>query len=664
MPPRTLKAEELTCACNPQELERGPVGEEPPVLPGQQRGLDALEFGLAVRESRFNITATGQPLSGKTPTVKRMVEEVAGREPPSTDICLRFNFKNPLHPLVMYLPPGGGLKLNRFIEELLSLLDKQIPKLLEQPSVKAHIQSLKETADEKEQVLSRQVEKFSEELGLVIQATPTGVNLIPLAEGKPMSEEDYLSLSVAKRQEIDAKRKEVLSRMAEVNPKIMALEKESREALEAYIESSISELVHIYMSEMRKLLTETPEVTVFLNELEQEIVAKRFLFLSETIGSTPFGGAHIHALRQQFLKNAKLNVLVDRSGQTTAPVVMEISPTYVNLIGGVDYTEEHGVLKTDFSQIRAGSLLQASGGYLIMQVVDLIQQPLAYQAMKRALRGGKIKLQDPMAEYGLRSTAHMEPDLIVFNTKVILVGDETLVHMMRNFDDEFSRLFKINSDFSGTLVRTPEVMGRYMDYLHYHASRTGLLPMSRQAMARLIEESSRQVSHQGRLSAQMTEMMDIVTEANVLARQRGLAELDRDVVDKALANREYRHGKIEELVKREISEGTILLDFKGSKVGQVNALAVYSVGQVMFGVPTRITAQAYGGQAGIINIEREADLSGKIHTKGMLILNGYLGNLFARNHPLSLSVSICFEQNYGYIEGDSATVAEFLATIS
>ncbi|MDH4121661.1 MAG: AAA family ATPase [Deltaproteobacteria bacterium] len=662
--PTELRWSDLICACDPEQIGQRKVPQAAPTLPGQERGLKALAFGLAVKEGRFNITVTGMPLSGKTPTVHRLVEDKAQGEPPGQDICLRQNYTNPQRPLVLYLSPGQGKQVNRYIEELLSLLDRQIPNLLEQPAVKANVQRMKEAVEAKEQALSKEVETFAESLGMVVQTTSTGVNLIPLVDGHPMKEEEYLSLTVEERQRFDERRKELLGKMAEVNPKLLALDREKRETIDAFIEQQVSALVREYVSGMRKLLEETPPLGQFLEELEREIVDKRFLFLAESAVSTPFGGMQVQALRQQFLKNSRLNILVDRSGENHAPMVVELSPTYVNLIGGVDYTEEHGVLKTDFSQIRAGSLLQASGGYLILQAIDLVQQPMAYQALKRALRAGRIKLQDQLAEYGLRSHSHMEPELIEFRTKVILIGDEDLIGMIRVVDDEFDRLFKIQADFSGTLARTPALMDHYVDYLLYQSQRQNLLPLEAGAVARLVEESGRAVSHQNRLSAQMIEIMDILTEADTLARLEGQTSLDRAVVAQALDNRDFRHSKIEELVKREIREGTILLDFEGGKVGQVNGLAVYQVGQTMFGVPTRITAQAYAGRAGLINIEREADLSGRIHTKGVLILNGYLGKLFAQKNPLALSVSICFEQNYGLIEGDSATVAEFLATLS
>ncbi|MCH8842688.1 MAG: AAA family ATPase [SAR324 cluster bacterium] len=664
MKPKPLTPEELTCLCTDSAIVRNQTVEQTPKLPGQTRGMEALQFGLSVKERRFNITVVGAPGSGKTTTVQRVIEEKAAQEPPGKDICLHQNFTNPRKPKILYLQPGGGHKLNRMIEELLSLLDKQIPKLLEQPLIKARMQDMRSQYEEEERSHSVQVEEYASGLDLVMQTSQQGVNLIPLVEGRPMKEEEYLSLPVEQRREIEERRKELLNRMSEVQPKILALEKRKREDLESYVEGLVRDLVTDYMTEMRKLIDETPEVADFLDVMRDEIIAKRFLFLSGDTNVTPFGSAQVQVMRQQFVKSCKLNVLVDRSGQSSAPAVSELNPTYTNLIGGVDFVEEQGVLKSDFSQIRAGSLLQASGGYLLLQVSDLIQQPVAYAALKRALRSGKVQLQDPMAEMGWRSVSHMEPDPVEFQTRVILVGDEGLIHTIRTVDDEFSRLFKVTADFSGTLVRTPELMDQYVEYIEQQAAQNGLLPMTQGAIARLIEESSRLVSHQNRLTAQMTELLDILTEANHLATSQGHAELTREIVHEALSHKMFRHSKIEELVKREITEGTILLDFEGKKTGQVNGLAVYQTGRVMFGVPTRITAQAYAGRRGLINVEREADLSGRIHTKGVLILNGYLGKLFARKEPLALSVSITFEQNYGGIDGDSATAAEFFVTVS
>ncbi|MEE8394638.1 MAG: AAA family ATPase, partial [bacterium] len=585
--------------------------------------------------------------------------------PAGVDLCIRQNFSNPARPQVLYLAPGGGAALNRNVEELLRLLDKQIPHLLEQPAIKAQIQQLKNGYDQREQALSREVEAFAHEKGIVMQTTPQGANMIPLADGKPIKEEEYLSLNVEQREEIESRRKEVLGKMGEINPQILGVEKEKREEIEKYLESTVRDLVGAYMADMRKLIENpSPEMAEFLDALEKEIVEKRFLFFGEAAGTQPFGGPQLQVMRQQFAKNCRLNVLVDRGGASGAPVVVENNPTYSNLIGGVDFVEEQGVLRADFSQIRAGSLLQASGGYLILQATDLVQNPVSYHSLKRALRSGEVKLRDQFSEMGFRSGSHLEPDPIPVNVKVIVVGDEALIQTIQGLDEEFARLFKIHADFSRNLERTPEILVQYVAYLNHQADAHGLLPLERGALTRVIEEAARSVSHQNRLTAQVNELMDILIEADVLARTQGKTQLTRALVDLALEKKKNRHGKIEEMVKREISEGTILLDFEGARVGQVNGLAVYQVGRVAFGVPTRITAQAYAGRSGLINIEREADLSGRIHTKGVLILNGYLGRLFAQSTPLALSVSICFEQNYGGIEGDSATAAEFFVILS
>ena len=666
MKPVELTAEDLVCSCSDEEtLLADAIPDAPPTLPGQKRGLEAIEFGITIKKRWFNITVTGAPGSGKSSTTHQIVLERAQKEPRGKDICIYPNYANPDQPGILFLPPGEGKYLNRLIDELLRLLDKQIPHLLEQPAVKTQLQEIASKYDEQEKELSRSVEKFAEDKGIVLQTTPQGINMIPLSNGKPMTEEDFLSISVEERTKIDERRKEVLEKLGEINPQILTLEKEKRETTEKFAENLVRDLVKRYAMDMRSLLHEpTPELLAFLDNLEEELVAKRFLFFGDAASTQPFGGAQLHVMRQQFAKGCRLNVVVDRTQQQHAPVVVDNNPTYSNLIGGVDFEEDHGVLKADFSQVRAGSLLQASGGYLILQATDLVQNPLAYYALKRALRNGKVTLRDQFSELGWRSATHLEPDPVPFNTKVIVVGEEWLVQMIQSVDEDFARLFRIHADFSRNLERTPEVMSQYARYVQYNARQHGLLPISQSGMARLMEEASRTVGHQNRINAQINDLLDILIEADMLAREENREQLERDMVEQALALKKHRHSKIEEMVKREISEGTILLDFDGEREGQVNGLAVYQVGRVAFGVPTRITAQAYAGRSGLINIEREADLSGRIHTKGMLILNGYLGKLFARKSPLSLSVSICFEQNYGGIEGDSATAAEFFVTVS
>ncbi len=661
--PLKLRADQLTCRCADSDIHPMPADMPPPVLPGQTRGMTAVEFGLSLKKPYFNVTVAGPSRSGKTTMVELLARQRAEREPAGHDLCIAPNFVEANRPTMLSLAPGSGIHLNRLIDDLLQNLDEQIPKLIEQPTVKAHLHELNESFNHQAQELSRTVEQVATAQGIFVQTSPQGVALIPLRDGKPLGDDEFIALPTEERERINVARRQVLAKMAEMNPRVMELEKNRRDAVESFLERSIRQLVHGAMAGVRQRVEENAVLAAFLAALEQELIDKRFLFLSDG-ASQPFGGAQLQALREQFARNCRVNVLVNRAGSAGAPVLVESNPTFSNLIGGVDFIEERGVLKTDYNQIRAGSLIQASGGYLIVQANDLLQYPGAYAALKRALRTGSIVLRDQFAEWGLRSGSHLEPEPVRVDAKVIVVGDEPLIRLMYAYDDEFAGLFKIHADFSQTLVRTSEVLEQLVSYLAYHARRQELLPTSEGALARVVEEASRRVEHQARFSAQVNELLDILIEADVLARAAGHERLTRELVQQALDNRQARHSKIEEIVKREISEGTILLDFDGAKVGQVNALAVYQVGRVAFGIPTRITAQAYAGRRGLINIEREADLSGRIHTKGVLILNGYLGKLFARKQPLALSLSITFEQSYGGIEGDSATCAEFFAALS
>jgi predicted ATP-dependent protease len=661
--PLKLNPEQLTCRCDDADVHLVAEDQPPPLLPGQTRGMQAVQFGLALKKPYFHVTVSGPSRSGKSTIVEQLAREHAQREAPGHDVCIAPNFVEPNRPRMLYLAPGSGMHLNRLVDDLLQTLDEQIPKLIEQATVKAQLHELNEGFNRQAQELTNSVEQFAEEQGIFVQTSPQGVALIPLKDGKPMRDEEFIALSAEDRERVNTQRRAVLAKMGEINPRVMELEKKRRDAVEEFLERSIRQLVHGYVASVRQRVEDHEGLRAFLDALEQELVDKRFLFLSEA-GTQPFGGAQLQALREQFARNCHVNVLVNRAGAEGAPVIVETNPNFSNLIGGVDFIEERGVLKTDYNQIRAGSLIQASGGYLILQAHDLLQYPGAYVALKRALRTGSIVLRDQFAEWGLRSGSHLEPEPVEVNTKVVVVGDDYLIQLMHAYDDEFAGLFKIHADFSHALVRTPEVLEQLVTYLAYHARRHNLLPTSEGALARVVEESSRRVSHQSRFSAQVNELLDILIEADVLARGAGQERLTRELVQQALEQRQHRHSRLEEIVKREISEGTILLDFDGAKVGQVNGLAVYQVGRVAFGIPTRITAQAYAGRRGLINIEREADLSGRIHTKGVLILNGYLGRLFARKHPLALSLSITFEQSYGGIEGDSATCAEFFAALS
>jgi len=370
--PLKLTPEQLTCRCQDADVRIAPEDEPAPLLPGQTRGMGAVEFGLSLKKPYFNVTVAGPSRSGKTTMVEQLAHHRAQRESPGHDICIAPNFVEPNRPKVIYLAPGSGMHLNRLIEDLLQTLDEQIPKLIEQPPVKAHLHELNETFNRQAQELTASVEQFASGQGVFVQTSPQGVALIPLKDGKPMRDEEFIALSQEERERINELRRQVLAKMAEINPKVMELEKRRRDAVEDFLERSIRQLVHGYMAGVRQRVEEHPAVQAFLAALEQELVEKRFLFLSEA-GSQPFGGVQLQVLREQFAHNCKVNVLVNRSGAEGAPVIVETNPTFSNLIGGVDFIEERGVLKTDYNQIRAGSRIQATGGYLIVQAHDLLQ---------------------------------------------------------------------------------------------------------------------------------------------------------------------------------------------------------------------------------------------------------------------------------------------------
>ncbi|HIQ04978.1 MAG TPA: ATP-dependent protease, partial [Anaerolineae bacterium] len=503
------------------------------------------------------------------------------------------------------------------------------------------------------------------EYGFILTKVPGGFVLSPAVEGKPISERQYQQLSEEHKQKLNRIRKALEKRVEQLIRQNRQREKEAREALRALDERIALFATGHLIDELKEKYDGLEQVTGYLEAFQQDVVRNLELFkepekATPTVMGIPLGVEPDEVAFRRY----QVNLLVDNSALEGAPVVEEPNPTYPNLVGRIEHRAQLGALLTDFNMIQPGALHRANGGYLIVEALDLLRKPFAWEGLKRALKNGEIRIEEAAQELGLLSTVTLDPEPIPLDVKVVLIGNPLIYYLLYQYDEDFQELFKVKADFDTQMERTPENMALYAQFIATCCRREGLRHFTVDGVARVIEHSSRLVAHQQKLAARFLDIADLVREANFWAGERGADLVTAEDVERAIDEKVYRANRIEERLRELVADGTILVNVDGSAIGQVNGLSVVTLGDYTFGRPSRITARTYLGRGRVTNIEREVELSGPIHSKGVLILAGYLGGKYARNQPLPLSVSLVFEQSYEGVEGDSASSAELYAILS
>ncbi|MDD5309376.1 MAG: ATP-binding protein [Deltaproteobacteria bacterium] len=634
---------------------------------GQDRAMRAVELGLRVRTRGFNIFAVGDPGSGKTSTLERLLEERAAREPVPDDLCYVYNFEAPDRPESLCLPAGKGRALSRDMERMVSELERMIPRVLSEGSF-GHIRA-GIVADTRRRAhdLTRRASQAAEKLGLQIEEGDDGLRVSPLVDGQPIDQAAFEQLPPARRRRIETSMNAFHEHLESFSYGRRQLERDhNTRLLEAEVRA-VTPVVEDVLGEVAaRYRRYAGGLEEYLGQVKEHILANHRQFLPPEEGR---GEAQPPELTEPLEDPRVLyhvNVVVDRSSAKGAPVVVERVPTPSNLCGCFEYRETQGGLVTDHTLVRAGSLHQANGGYLLIQASDLLTNEMAWDCLKRALRHKEIRVEEGagMDQSRPRVAGSMKPGTVPLKVKVILVGTTETYYFLKIEDEDFGRLFKIKADFETTMPRTRENVLRLGRFLGQVCREEGYLPLHRSGVARIVEVSSRRAEHQQRMCTRRAETLDVLAEANLFAREAGVRSIRGSHVEAALLEARHRNGRIEEAVDLEIREGAILIRTRGFAVGQLNGIALYDLAGTMFGVPVRITARTYVGKRGVVNIDREVNLSGAIHDKGALILVGYLGGRYAQEEILALSASITFEQSYDEIDGDSASSAELYALLS
>lgn len=664
-----LQVTQLKRTVDPSKFDFKTTEELPNLkgIVGQERGHSVIKFGLNVKKVGYNIYIAGLPGTGKTTFANSIVKQFAEREAELYDWCYVYNFEDAYKPKVLKLPVGLGKSLKQDMKNFVEDLKTDIPRAFNEKSYKEEKAKIVQEFQEKSNEIFQELNEIAKKKGFVIRQSGSGFLTIPLVNGQPITEEQYRHLDEELVQDIEERTVEIQEKVVEFTNEIRELEKEAKEMLENLDSRVALAAAGYHLDGLKEKYKHCENVLRYLDEVQDDILVNIGDFLQ------PDESEVAHPLQDMLQRSQKssnfplkyeVNLIVDHTDTEGAPVITADNPTFYNLLGKVEYESRMGVMSTNFTKIKPGFLHEANGGYLIVQAKDILSKSFAWEALKRSLLTRKIQIENIGEHSGLMATTSLNPEPIPLDVKVIIIGDPQLYQLLYHYDEDFGKLFKIKADFDVEMDYNEENMNLLASFIHTHCNEQGLLHFSREAVAKVVEYSIRLTSHQEKMSTRFNQLVEIIYEADTWAKIAGDQLVTKDHIGKAIKEREHRLNLYEEKIQERIDEGSILIDTEGKKVGQVNGLAVYNVGQYSFGKPARITATTFMGQRGIVNIERESKMSGKIHNKGVYILSGYLGEQFAQDYPLSLTAHIAFEQSYGGIDGDSASSTELYALLS
>lgn len=663
MSPQALKPDALYRRCDPDQFSFATTAELDDLseIIGQERALDAVRFGSDIRREGYNLFVMGPHGTGKHTFVTRFLEGKAQSEPVPSDLCYVNNFEQPHKPHALLLPAGTGVRLRQAMEALVEELRASIPAAFESEEYRIKAEEIQEGFSAREENAIKSLGDDAQLSEIALLRSQNGFAFAPLKNGEIIKPDEYERLPEEERARVEASIGQLQERLEKIlRHDIPQWKREAREKLKQLNRLITGFAVEHLVEEARRPFAESPQVMAYFDAVKQDVIANvaSFRHQEESAGAETVGADH-----GQF-RRYRVNVLVDHTGSTGAPVVYDDSPMYHNLIGRVEHLAQFGNLVTDFNLIKPGSLHRANGGYLLLDAHKVLTQLYAWEGLKRVLQAREIRIESLGQILSLVSTVSLEPEPVPLDVKVVLFGERILYYLLHAYDPEFAELFKAEADFDDRFARNGDSDLLYARLIATVAKKEGLLPFEPAAVARVIEHGARLAGEADKLSANMQGVSDLLREADYRARQAGREVVSVAEVQHALDSQQQRAGRLKERVQEEILSGTVLIDTDGSKVGQVNGLAVIELGNTAFAQPSRITATTRLGEGELVNIEREAKLSGAIHCKSVLILAAFLASRYAKNRPLPLSASLVFEQSYASVEGDSASLGELCALLS
>jgi ATP-dependent Lon protease len=631
---------------------------------GQERALAALEIGLGVGGNGYNIYVSGLTGAEKLETLRRWVSDRAASSPTPGDWVYVHNFKQPDAPRAIYLKPGEGKRLRQMMQDLVKTLREELPKAFRQEAFDKEKSSLTEKYNNRAQELNAQFATLARERGFQVQTGGRGhIYFVPVIDGKALQRpQDFAALPDEQRREVERRQQELAVEMERLARKQQEIMREMEQDIHM-VEQRFCENLLVPILQRIEYEFGNDEVNLYLAEVKCHVLNNLDDFKETPAPSFAMPFMPMPRERDPYLEY-EVNIVVDNAQSSGAPIIVESAPTYLNLFGTIErVVDRFGRVVTNFTRIKSGSFLRAHGGYLIFSLEDAITEPAVWKVLKRTLRSGRIEMET-YEPFALFSASGLKPEPVKVSTKIIVVGSAFLYHLLYTWDDEFHEMFKIRADFNPVMRRNDDHQFAYAQWVGHLCNEEGLPHFDPGGIERLIEFGARMAGDRDKVSASYAAIADLVREAAFWARKEDRQLVSERHVEKALESRVFRSNRIEEDIRELIANGTILVEIAGKKVGQVNGLSVMEIGGYAFGRPSRVTASVGMGQAGIINIERESHLSGSIHDKGVLILAGYLRNRFGQSHPLALSASLCFEQSYSGVEGDSASSTELYALLS
>ena len=657
-----VPVEDLRPLCDPSGIEFESSDQLPPGTRhlGQQRAIDAIRLGIQIESDGHNVFVLGPPGSHRHGLAEELAKEHAATRKAQDDWCYITNFTNPEKPHTLSFPTGRGEIFRQDMSDLIDELRLSIPATFEGEDYRNQLKAVEAATQKEAEERWKELEDHASSKGIGVLHTPTGYVLAPVKDEKVVDEEEFSKLPEAERVEIQ-EAIQVLSEELQTHIEHMPqLQKKHRERVKALNREVTEHAVGVLLSDLRAQYQDLPAVVAYLDEVQENIIENGEDFRSPDASSLPFLTRDTSRSFDQY----EVNLVVSNKKDAAAPVIFEPNPNYTNIIGKVEYRAEMGALLTDFRMIRAGALLAANGGYLILDMHRVLNRPFVWEALKQALFAKQVRIESPGETYGFVSTSTLQPDPIPLDVKVILVGERWLYYLLCVYDSEFNDLFKIAADLDDDLPRNDENVEAYLLLVADRIRERKLLPFSRDAMQKVMEQRARRAEDSERLSMHMRSLEDLLTQSDYWARQRGTEQVVASDVSKAIKEIARRLGRTQERIAEAIQRNTLLIDTEGACVGQVNGLSVIDLGEFRFGFPVRITATTRIGAGKVVDIEREVELGGAIHSKGVMILSAARSSRYASEVPLSLHGNVVFEQSYGGVDGDSASVAELCALLS
>ena len=662
-----LNYKDLKDICNPNIFHFDTTADikEYNTIYGQDRGINALQFGVQVEVKGYNIFVEGPTGVGKTMYTKNYLETISKKKKTPNDWCYIYNFDDPNEPIAISFPAGQGKLFKKTMDDFIKDVRLDIKRTFDNEDFEKEKQLIRQEFEEKRDLLLTKLNEKSIKHGFQVKTAQNGIYMMPVLNGKTIEEEEFNNLDEAVRQEYKQKSNIIQQQIYKAINEIKAIKKEADKKIDEW-QSNIALLtINLHINTVKTIFKRNKKINKFLENIKKDILKNISYFTQDEIAEKNVRNMNMQKTDNKApWNNYKVNLFIDNSGLEGAPVIMDTNYSYNNIFGKLEYENQFGALKTDYTMLKPGLLHKANGGYIIFQAKDLIANPGCYEALKKSLSVKLLNIENSIDQRSSMVLVSLKPEPIPLNVKVILIGDANMYYTLLSLDEDFSKLFKVKVEFEEDAPKTDENIQKLSQFISNYCKNSEILVIDREAMAKIVEFASRLADDKDKISTKFNEISQIVAESSTWAKMAKKKIITKEFIQKALDQRVERIKKYDSRYLEMIKENTLLISTDGYEVGQINGLTIITIGDYSFGKPSKITANTYLGKSGITNIEREIEISGPSHSKGVLILTGYLGEKFAQDFPLSLTASLCFEQLYNGVDGDSASSTEAYALLS